>query len=94
MKRPCLDCGALCRGTRCNACQRRREAARGPQRAAYNDPSYQAARQVLRGATCHLCGQPGADTIDHVVPLAAGGANVASNWAPAHRSCNSRKGPR
>ncbi len=35
---------------------------------------------------------PGADSLDHEVPLAAGGANVPSNWRPAHLSCNSRRG--
>lgn len=91
MARPCLDCGVVCAHTRCHACQRRHEAQRAPHRAAYADPAYRKARKALRGAPCHLCGLPGSDTVDHVVPLAARGANVAGNWAPAHRSCNSRK---
>lgn len=52
---------------------------------------------------CHLCGlaipdfivhpeHPLFGTIDHVVPLSIGGANIASNRAPAHRICNQRKG--
>lgn len=51
--------------------------------------------------TCHLCGDPidpelprtdwyGA-TIDHVIPIAAGGADVPSNVAAAHWICNHRK---
>ncbi len=47
---------------------------------------------IPRGARCHLCGRLGADTLDHIVPLAAGGANEPGNWAPAHRSCNASKG--
>lgn len=42
--------------------------------------------------TCNLCGRPGADTVDHVVPLALGGADHPGNWQPAHRSCNSSAG--
>ena len=50
---------------------------------------------------CHICGRPidytlhyldpGAYVIDHVVPLAKGGADDASNLKAAHRSCNSTK---
>lgn len=57
-------------------------------REAYRDPAYKA---IPVGGVCHLCGLPGADTRDHVVPLAAGGTNDSSNIRPAHRSCNSRK---
>ena len=61
-----------------------------------------AAANLKRTATiCHLCGReidttlptlhPMAWTADHIVPLAAGG-HVLGELAPAHRSCNSRKG--
>ena len=45
---------------------------------------------------CWLCGQPGADTLDHIVPLSIAPdlAESADNVAPAHRSCNSRRGAR
>jgi 5-methylcytosine-specific restriction protein A len=33
------------------------------------------------GDTCHLCGQPGADTIDHVTP---GDDHSLANLRPAH----------
>lgn len=44
---------------------------------------------------CHICGQPGADSIDHIIPLARGGSEDVSNLAPAHHAvapyCNNRK---
>jgi 5-methylcytosine-specific restriction endonuclease McrA len=45
---------------------------------------------------CYLCGKPGADTVDHVVPLSVAPerAHDKTNLAPAHRSCNSKKGNR
>lgn len=46
----------------------------------------------IYGGKCGLCGKEGADTIDHVVPVAWGGADHPSNLVPAHRGCNSRKG--
>jgi 5-methylcytosine-specific restriction protein A len=33
---------------------------------------------------CHLCGQPGADTVDHITPLADGGTDNERNLAAAH----------
>ena len=44
------------------------------------------------GTTCHLCGQPGATTADHLVPRNKGGSNALANLAPAHGSCNSARG--
>jgi 5-methylcytosine-specific restriction endonuclease McrA len=44
---------------------------------------------------CWLCGKPGADSIDHVVPVAKGGSDAISNLRPAHLwPCNQRKGSR
>jgi 5-methylcytosine-specific restriction endonuclease McrA len=57
--------------------------------------------QVLAASTiCHLCGEDGADAVDHVIPLAQGGSNDRSNLRPAHHyvansrgeHCNMRKG--
>lgn len=36
------------------------------------------------GDVCWLCGRPGADTVDHVLPLAMGGTNELANLRPAH----------
>ena len=62
------------------------------------DPRVQAKWKALRRRildaddTCHICHRPGADTVDHLIPLAAGGdAHDLDNLAPAHRACNSRK---
>ena len=46
------------------------------------------------GTTCHLCGRPGADTKDHLLPRAYGGLDTLDNLRPAHRSCNSSRGKR
>ena len=49
--------------------------------------------RVLRASTiCHLCGQDGADTADHIVPVSHGGRNTIDNVAPAHRRCNEARG--
>lgn len=47
------------------------------------------------GTICHLCGLPGANSADHVIPIAAGGAvyNLL-NLGPAHRRCNYARGKR
>ena len=46
------------------------------------------------GAVCHLCGQPGATTVDHLVPAHLGGRDELENLAAAHVSCNAAKGAR
>ena len=55
---------------------------------------YRRARQrVLETSdVCWICGQPGADTADHVVAHALGGGDEEGNLRPAHRSCNARRG--
>ncbi|QGX08246.1 HNH endonuclease [Janibacter melonis] len=52
---------------------------------------------------CHLCGHPGADCMDHVVPLYLDGEDEPHNMRPAHHfaecetcgvKCNRAKGRR
>lgn len=45
---------------------------------------------------CHLCGQPGADTADHLIPVAHGGPPLSmTNLAAAHDiPCNRIRGTR
>jgi 5-methylcytosine-specific restriction endonuclease McrA len=49
------------------------------------------------GMICHLCGKrlkKNELTFDHLIPLNRGGPHAQWNLAPAHRTCNSRKGDR
>lgn len=56
------------------------------------------------GAGCHICGEPidytlphldpMAFVVDHLIPMAKGGADTLANKAAAHRLCNLRKGRR
>jgi 5-methylcytosine-specific restriction endonuclease McrA len=57
------------------------------------DRAYRKRRKAILASnpSCYLCGEPGADTIDHVVPLANGGTMTADNERPAHFRCNSGK---
>jgi len=57
------------------------------------------ARRIVDNALiCHLCGHgPRPDdpfVADHILPRAYGGSDHPHNLAPAHRSCNGRKGNR
>lgn len=51
-------------------------------------------RQLIRTGQCWICGNPDADTLDHVLPVSRGGGNQWWNLRPACRSCNSAKGDR
>lgn len=62
-----------------NAEQRRPNAKRGRQLQADN------ARILKRHqGICHVCGGPGATQVDHVTPLAEGGADTDANKRPIH----------
>lgn len=61
----------------------------------YRDRDYRNKRaRILRASdVCWICGLPGADSVDHVVPLDRGGTNDPSNLRPAHmHPCNRAKG--
>jgi len=54
-------------------------------------------RRVLsQSDVCWLCGQVGADTVDHIVPrsIDLSLAEQPTNLRPAHRTCNSARGNR
>jgi len=51
------------------------------------------ANLLLKGV-CAYCGEHGRLTLDHVVPLARGGAHRIENLVAACKPCNSRKGAR
>lgn len=46
----------------------------------------------VKGTVCHLCGQDGANTADHVIPRSKGGTNALANLEPAHEPCNRARG--
>lgn len=91
---------------RCNA---RANRSRGPSSVARRRATYRLrklrARVLARyGFHCYLCDlpidgelaspHPRSLTIDHVVPISAGGSHEFSNLRPAHRHCNVEKGER
>jgi len=93
--RTCLTCGTLHHNpSRCDQCETQRETQRQRHRdKTHYDHTYRkAAKQVRDTATiCWLCGEgyrPDDQwTADHVIP-----ADPTSPLAPAHKSCNSRRG--
>ena len=63
---------------------------------AYRSRQYQYNRKLILAYSppCALCGNPGADTADHILPVSKGGTGAITNLQPAHRSCNSAKNDR
>jgi 5-methylcytosine-specific restriction enzyme A len=102
--RPCLTCGTLTRnGTRCPGCtaafnraqNQRKDAMRGsPAERGYGADWRKVRAQVLErdGWVCRWCGAA-AKTVDHLVPLVAGGERLdPRNLAAACLRCNSGRG--
>ncbi len=58
------------------------------------DPEYRRNRATILqdNPPCAICGQPGADTADHIIPYSMGGDHSIDNLRPAHHRCNSRLG--
>ena len=77
-----------------NEAQRRGRAVRGLREMivpGYATDEQRAARAELWGGHCYMCGAP-AIQMDHVKPIAAGGANWPCNLRPICVRCNSKKG--
>ena len=99
--KPCLDCGILTTGG--NYCLRHattratlaaeKEKIRKSSRTLYRSPEYKRMAKFIRdnATLCHLCGKGpllgDPFTADHIVA-----SDPNSPLAPAHRSCNSRRG--
>jgi 5-methylcytosine-specific restriction endonuclease McrA len=87
MNRPCLICGRISDGSRCP-----------DHRIPPRRSEYQRNAALVRAAalTCHVCGQgfSAADppVADHIRPRIFGGDDSLDNLAPAHASCNGRRG--
>lgn len=101
--KPCLDCGQLTDGgSRCQVHQEARDARRTAVRTAktkerkkdYYDADYRKRAKAIRdtAVACHICGDgfrfDDPFQADHVIP------GDRTLLAPAHRSCNARKGDR
>lgn len=98
-------CSKECMAERAQAARREaKHRRRALQRNAYVAPVSRSKVYARDGWRCHLCGvkvqrnavapHPQAPTIDHIIPLAAGGTHEPANVATAHFICNSRKGAR
>jgi 5-methylcytosine-specific restriction protein A len=77
---------------RCATCERAHNQRRGSATARGLGSAYQRRRQTILardGGVCWVCGQAGADTVDHVVPRARGGDSSEANLRAAHARCNS-----
>lgn len=99
--RVCVTCGApfTRRNTRQRHCPthepRGREHASPTTRAQLDGTGlYDKNRHIVLAGnpSCAICGLPGADSVDHVLPVALGGTNALSNLRPAHLSCNCSRG--
>jgi 5-methylcytosine-specific restriction endonuclease McrA len=53
----------------------------------------QRARVLARDdGVCWICGEPGADSVDHIVRVRDGGTDDPANLAAVHLACNLRRG--
>lgn len=94
INRACVVCGKISNQARCPEHRtptwhnpRRRRATRSGW-----EQQARAKRILAASTTCHVCGQPGADQVDHVIPLCEGGPDAEANLAPIHsRPCHAEK---
>lgn len=71
-------------------CERRRTARRWAAQVVSFTVEQLASRLAYYGHRCWMCGAA-ADAVDHVKPLAKGGAHMLANLRPACKRCNSTK---
>ncbi len=84
MQKPCIVCGALSATSRCPAHRLRN----GSTRKWRSTRTQVLQRDLYR---CNYCGGY-ADTVDHKVPVAAGGTDHPTNLVAACDLCNKGKG--
>ena len=96
LPRPCVDCGIVVRATRCVPCARGKERNRVRREQRGYDSKWRRLSQMMRAAHpwCVKCGSTKDLTLDHIISLANGGTNDASNAQVLCRKCNSQKGMR
>jgi 5-methylcytosine-specific restriction endonuclease McrA len=73
-----------------HAYRRRARKLSSPLLSAYTTPGAVAGRREMYGGKCYLCGAE-ATEMDHVKPLAKGGAHAPCNLRPICTGCNSKK---
>lgn len=90
--RSCLNLTS--KGPRCPDCTKVWNQHLGTARQRGYTSEYETNREFVLSVSkiCWRCGEPGADTADHVIPRARGGSNKIENLRPAHESCNKRSG--
>lgn len=59
-----------------------------------SDRTYRRNRAIVLAQSdiCWLCGRPGADSADHIIPVRDGGSDAVTNLRPAHIDCNRKRG--
>lgn len=88
LPRPCLLCGVPTAGSVCARCAPLRGSTTTARGYGHDWQQLRLAVLVRDGWQCRWCGGP-ADTVDHLVPLALGGARLdPENCAAACRKCN------
>jgi 5-methylcytosine-specific restriction endonuclease McrA len=91
MTKPCLDCGALTKGSRCSHCQARREADEWTSRRRIRSGwDWGKLRDAVRARdrVCVRCGGSDRLQVHHRVPLAERGTNTLDNLELVCRPCH------
>jgi 5-methylcytosine-specific restriction enzyme A len=93
--RACVKCGIPSTESYCPAHKPKpwQSSRRKERRAVSGWEEQRRARRVLAGyfGCCHICGNPGATEVDHVVALAEGGPDDETNLGPIPADCHRAK---